>query len=214
MLGLEVFVFCLLFGALADSQATKCASEWNQNIVADDLKSFCKVLIFCTCVLPAGNNDCPIDVYFTIDTSETIALQESPPGSLVESIKVPCLSSISWFWNLNRKFSVVISAKQMSAKINPALFAVSDCCRNSPESLFSVWTMRNTEVLCRSTGTLVDCTSPKSKECLVVLDPRVISLMWASFQSYFNDLKFINSQMSQLRNWEWWVDVYNDRLDL
>uniref|UniRef100_A0AAQ5X8C0 VWFA domain-containing protein n=1 Tax=Amphiprion ocellaris TaxID=80972 RepID=A0AAQ5X8C0_AMPOC len=30
---------------------------------------------------------CPIDVYFTIDTSETIALQESPPGSLVESIK-------------------------------------------------------------------------------------------------------------------------------
>uniref|UniRef100_A0A3Q3AHB2 Collagen alpha-2(VI) chain n=1 Tax=Kryptolebias marmoratus TaxID=37003 RepID=A0A3Q3AHB2_KRYMA len=31
--------------------------------------------------------DCPIKVYFTIDTSETIALQESPPGSLVESIK-------------------------------------------------------------------------------------------------------------------------------
>lgn len=34
-------------------------------------------------------NECPIDVYFTIDTSETIALQEPPPGSLVESIKVP-----------------------------------------------------------------------------------------------------------------------------
>ncbi|XP_051815052.1 collagen alpha-2(VI) chain-like isoform X2 [Acanthochromis polyacanthus] len=31
--------------------------------------------------------ECPIKVFFTIDTSETIALQESPPGSLVESIK-------------------------------------------------------------------------------------------------------------------------------
>uniref|UniRef100_A0A1A8NXL0 Collagen alpha-2(VI) chain n=3 Tax=Nothobranchius TaxID=28779 RepID=A0A1A8NXL0_9TELE len=31
--------------------------------------------------------DCPIKVFFTIDTSETIALQEPPPGSLVESIK-------------------------------------------------------------------------------------------------------------------------------
>ncbi|XP_034042068.1 collagen alpha-2(VI) chain-like [Thalassophryne amazonica] len=31
--------------------------------------------------------DCPIKLYFTIDTSETIALQESPPGILVENIK-------------------------------------------------------------------------------------------------------------------------------
>eukprot|EP00066_Takifugu_rubripes_P019672 XP_011608938.1 PREDICTED: collagen alpha-2(VI) chain-like isoform X2 [Takifugu rubripes] len=31
--------------------------------------------------------NCPIKVFFTIDTSETIALQESPPGSLVQSIK-------------------------------------------------------------------------------------------------------------------------------
>ncbi|MED6289693.1 Collagen alpha-2(VI) chain [Characodon lateralis] len=31
--------------------------------------------------------DCPVKLFFTIDTSETIALQEPPPGSLVESIK-------------------------------------------------------------------------------------------------------------------------------
>ncbi|KAG7502357.1 hypothetical protein JOB18_018269 [Solea senegalensis] len=31
--------------------------------------------------------NCPIKLYFTIDTSETIALQESPPGILVENIK-------------------------------------------------------------------------------------------------------------------------------
>ncbi|KAJ8253020.1 hypothetical protein GJAV_G00208240 [Gymnothorax javanicus] len=31
--------------------------------------------------------ECPVQVYFVIDTSETIALQEPPPGSLVESIK-------------------------------------------------------------------------------------------------------------------------------
>lgn len=30
--------------------------------------------------------ECPIDLYFVIDTSETIALQERPPGSLVYSI--------------------------------------------------------------------------------------------------------------------------------
>uniref|UniRef100_A0AAY4BYY0 Collagen alpha-2(VI) chain n=1 Tax=Denticeps clupeoides TaxID=299321 RepID=A0AAY4BYY0_9TELE len=31
--------------------------------------------------------ECPINVYFTIDTSETIALQEPPPGSLVRKIQ-------------------------------------------------------------------------------------------------------------------------------
>lgn len=30
--------------------------------------------------------ECPINLYFVIDTSETIALQEPPPGSLVESV--------------------------------------------------------------------------------------------------------------------------------
>ncbi|KAG7526079.1 hypothetical protein JOB18_036464 [Solea senegalensis] len=59
MLGLEVIGLCLLFGALTHGQMTECNKK----------------------------NECPIDVYFTIDTSETIALQESPPGSLVESIK-------------------------------------------------------------------------------------------------------------------------------
>uniref|UniRef100_A0A4W6FKE6 Collagen type VI alpha 2 chain n=1 Tax=Lates calcarifer TaxID=8187 RepID=A0A4W6FKE6_LATCA len=34
-----------------------------------------------------GIIDCPIKVFFTIDTSETIALQESPPGSLVKKIQ-------------------------------------------------------------------------------------------------------------------------------
>uniref|UniRef100_A0A3Q1JAK5 Collagen alpha-2(VI) chain n=1 Tax=Anabas testudineus TaxID=64144 RepID=A0A3Q1JAK5_ANATE len=35
----------------------------------------------------AGIIDCPIKLFFTIDTSETIALQESPPGILVENVK-------------------------------------------------------------------------------------------------------------------------------
>ncbi|XP_071347340.1 collagen alpha-2(VI) chain isoform X2 [Trachinotus anak] len=59
MLGLEVIALGLLFGALTHGQPTDCAKK----------------------------NECPIDLYFTIDTSETIALQEPPPGSLVESIK-------------------------------------------------------------------------------------------------------------------------------
>lgn len=37
--------------------------------------------------LAAGIIDCPIKLFFTIDTSETIALQESPPGILVENVK-------------------------------------------------------------------------------------------------------------------------------
>ncbi|XP_034743007.1 collagen alpha-2(VI) chain isoform X1 [Etheostoma cragini] len=61
MLGLEVIVTCLLFGALTHGQSTECSTP--------------------------EKNDCAVDVYFTIDTSETIALQESPPGALVESIK-------------------------------------------------------------------------------------------------------------------------------
>ncbi|XP_078117850.1 collagen alpha-2(VI) chain-like [Sander vitreus] len=34
-----------------------------------------------------GIIDCPIRLFFTLDTSETIVLQESPPGSLVQKIK-------------------------------------------------------------------------------------------------------------------------------
>ncbi|KAM3607773.1 uncharacterized protein V6R79_013747 [Siganus canaliculatus] len=34
-----------------------------------------------------GIVECPIRLFFTIDTSETIALQESPPGILVENVK-------------------------------------------------------------------------------------------------------------------------------
>ncbi|XP_068428248.1 collagen alpha-2(VI) chain-like isoform X2 [Clinocottus analis] len=34
----------------------------------------------------AGIIDCPIKLFFTLDTSETIALQESPPGSLVKKV--------------------------------------------------------------------------------------------------------------------------------
>ncbi|XP_031711126.1 collagen alpha-2(VI) chain isoform X1 [Anarrhichthys ocellatus] len=59
MLGLEVIALCLLLGSLTHGQQTECSKK----------------------------NECPIDVYFTIDTSETIALQEPPPGALVDSIK-------------------------------------------------------------------------------------------------------------------------------
>uniref|UniRef100_A0A8C2IRA9 Collagen alpha-2(VI) chain n=1 Tax=Cyprinus carpio TaxID=7962 RepID=A0A8C2IRA9_CYPCA len=44
-------------------------------------------LCCCVCSVSSGITECPIDLYFVIDTSETIALQENPPGSLVESVK-------------------------------------------------------------------------------------------------------------------------------
>ncbi|XP_063317628.1 collagen alpha-2(VI) chain [Pelmatolapia mariae] len=60
MVGLEFILFTLLFGALTHAQKEDCN----------------KIKV------------CPIDLYFTIDTSETVALQEPPPGALVESIKI------------------------------------------------------------------------------------------------------------------------------
>lgn len=51
-------------------------------------KNICNLFTFLLASsCPATIIDCPIKLFFTIDTSETIALQESPPGSLVESIK-------------------------------------------------------------------------------------------------------------------------------
>lgn len=49
--------------------------------------------------------DCPIEIYFTIDTSESIALQESPPGSLVNSIKVGLVYVRFYYLNLNQLLS-------------------------------------------------------------------------------------------------------------
>ncbi|XP_043989278.1 collagen alpha-2(VI) chain [Gambusia affinis] len=60
MLAFETVVLCLLLGALTHAQKADCNQKRN----------------------------CPIHLYFTIDTSETIALQESPPGALVKSIRL------------------------------------------------------------------------------------------------------------------------------
>ncbi|XP_074545343.1 collagen alpha-2(VI) chain isoform X2 [Halichoeres trimaculatus] len=59
MPGLKVIALCLLYGALTHGQMTQCG----------------------------GKRECPIDVFFTVDTSETIALQEPPSGILVDSIR-------------------------------------------------------------------------------------------------------------------------------
>lgn len=53
--------------------------------------------------------ECPIDLYFVIDTSETIALQENPPGSLVESIKEFTAAFARKLDNVNYKGLVQIS---------------------------------------------------------------------------------------------------------
>ncbi|XP_052425500.1 collagen alpha-2(VI) chain-like [Carassius gibelio] len=59
---------------------------------------------------PCGKTtECPIDLYFVIDTSETIALQENPPGSLVESIKQFTEAFASKLEDVKYKGSVQIS---------------------------------------------------------------------------------------------------------
>lgn len=44
-------------------------------------------VVFTSRLPAAGIIDCPIKLFFTIDTSETIALQQSPPGVLVTNVK-------------------------------------------------------------------------------------------------------------------------------
>ncbi|XP_036396563.1 collagen alpha-2(VI) chain-like isoform X2 [Megalops cyprinoides] len=61
----KVIFLCLLYGAVA---------QYREALVAPTPECNKKI-------------ECPIQLYFVIDTSETIALQEPPPGSLVESIK-------------------------------------------------------------------------------------------------------------------------------
>ncbi|KAL0180910.1 hypothetical protein M9458_023316, partial [Cirrhinus mrigala] len=53
--------------------------------------------------------ECPIDLYFVIDTSETIALQENPPGSLVKSVKQFTRAFVEKLQNVNYKGLVQIS---------------------------------------------------------------------------------------------------------
>ncbi|XP_056324191.1 collagen alpha-2(VI) chain isoform X2 [Danio aesculapii] len=58
---------------------------------------------------PIKSTECPIDLYFVIDTSETIALQENPPGSLVESIKEFTIRFAEKLQNVNYRGSVDIT---------------------------------------------------------------------------------------------------------
>ncbi|MBN3306082.1 CO6A2 protein, partial [Amia calva] len=45
-------------------------------------------MIFVLYACTIGNDDCPINVYFTVDTSESVALKEYPWGSQVDELKV------------------------------------------------------------------------------------------------------------------------------
>lgn len=71
----------------------------------------CRFSNFCcyVCSVPPEPIECPIDLYFVIDTSETIALQENPPGSLVESIKSFTTAFARKLEDVNHRGSVQIS---------------------------------------------------------------------------------------------------------
>lgn len=115
MLLLEVVAVCLLFGTLTHSQP-ECLSKCSffYTVSADKHGPIANLpfsLNVCSCLCPPERSECPLDVYFTIDTSETIALQEPPPGSLVESIKVPSVFTIFKLENPQHKilqFHVIV----------------------------------------------------------------------------------------------------------
>uniref|UniRef100_A0A6Q2YIQ9 VWFA domain-containing protein n=1 Tax=Esox lucius TaxID=8010 RepID=A0A6Q2YIQ9_ESOLU len=72
----------------------RCCEEYDNftenQLISFDQQAMC-MLVLCplyTIVLTPLHTfiACPIHLYFVLDTSETIALQESPPGSLVQSV--------------------------------------------------------------------------------------------------------------------------------
>ncbi|XP_013872175.1 collagen alpha-2(VI) chain isoform X2 [Austrofundulus limnaeus] len=95
--------------------------------------------------------DCPIKVFFTIDTSETIALQESPPGSLVESIK-----------EYTRIFAQKLAEEEYRGQIQ-ITWSMGGLHFSQTQVVFSQFTTRETFIrsLSRITylgkGTYIDC---------------------------------------------------------
>lgn len=115
MLGLKAFMLCLVFGALTRAQSAECSRECSRPGLLSQHEKLVHALFILWVVdlfsffFSVGKNECPIDLYFTIDTSETIALQESPPGALVEGIKVLLFDS--------KSSSILINAFVLDTKL-------------------------------------------------------------------------------------------------
>ncbi|KAL4609009.1 collagen alpha-2(VI) chain-like isoform X1 [Arapaima gigas] len=107
--------------------------------------------VLCACSVCPVKIECPIHLYFVLDTSETIALQEPPPGSLVESIKTFTKGFVDKLQNQTYKGQVEIT------------WSVGGLHYSQDQTVFSQFTSpeifsKNTDrIVYKGMGTYTDC---------------------------------------------------------
>ncbi|GAA6093832.1 collagen alpha-2(VI) chain isoform X1 [Tachysurus ichikawai] len=111
------------------------------------------------------SDECPIDLYFVIDTSETIALQEPPPGSLVYSVT-----------NFTKKFVEKLEDVDYKGKVK-FNWAVGGLHFSMTQSIISKLTSKDEfikklrEIQYLGKGTFIDCAIQKMSEEIMIQRP-------------------------------------------
>ncbi|KAK3561404.1 hypothetical protein QTP86_000599 [Hemibagrus guttatus] len=106
--------------------------------------------------------ECPIDLYFVIDTSETIALQEPPPGSLVESVT-----------NFTKKFVEKLEDIEYKGKVK-ITWAVGGLHFSMTQPIISKLTSKDDfisklkKITYLGKGTFIDCALQKMSEEIMI----------------------------------------------
>lgn len=106
--------------------------------------------------------ECPIDLYFVIDTSETIALQEPPPGSLVDSVT-----------NFTKKFVERLEDVEYKNKVK-ITWAVGGLHFSMTQPIISNLTTRDDfiaklkKIKYLGKGTFIDCALKKMSEEIMI----------------------------------------------
>ncbi|KAG8000714.1 Collagen alpha-2(VI) chain [Nibea albiflora] len=102
--------------------------------------------------------DCPIKVFFAIDTSETIALQESPPGALVNDLK-----------EYTKTFAQGLNEEQFKDQVKFS-WSIGGLDYSQTQDIFSEFTtkanfIRNVNgIIYKGKGTFTDCALRRMAE--------------------------------------------------
>lgn len=110
--------------------------------------------------------ECPINLYFVIDTSETIALQEPPPGSLVDSVT-----------NFTKKFVEKLQDQEYKGKVK-ITWSVGGLHFSMKQEIISGLTTKDgfinklKQIQYLGKGTFIDCALNRmSEEIMISSDP-------------------------------------------
>lgn len=122
---------------------------------------------------PAGLVRCPISLFFTIDTSETIALQESPPGILLENVK-----------NFTKTFAKRLADENYKDQVH-ITWSIGGLNFSQTQYVFSQFTykeefIRNLDgVEYKGMGTFTDCAIKKTIQQMTQFYPNTDAIQFA-----------------------------------